>query len=299
MLRRTLSEAIEVRTVMPDNLPAVLADPSQLQNALLNLSLNARDAMPEGGTLVVRAEAVEIAADDAAVHADDVGPGRYLLLSVTDTGVGMPPKVHARAFEPFFTTKAVGAGSGLGLSMVYGFAKQSGGYTRIYSEPGHGTTVRLYLPQAKQAVSKVPKLPPVSPGAFPGRGETILVVEDNARVRRYVVTRLKGLGYKVLEAENGSAALRVLEQKGPVDLLFTDVIMPGGMTGIDLAGLAIQQWLGLRILFTSAYAEPELLQRGMADGGQWLPKPHTALALAQALRHALDKVPSESALPNG
>ena len=288
LLRRTLGETIQVRTAAPDDLPPVLADAGQLQNAVLNLALNARDAMPKGGILMLRTEAVAITADDAALHADDLKPGCYLLLSVTDTGAGMPPEVREHAFEPFFTTKAAGSGSGLGLAMVYGFALQSGGQTRIYSEPGHGTTVRLYLPQAKQAPPVVAKPLAVIPGTFPGRGETILVTEDEALVRRYVVKRLIGLGYRVLEAENGPMALQVLEQAGPVDLLFTDIVMPGGMTGIDLADQVSRRWPRMRVVFTSAYAEPELQQRGLTGESLWLRKPHVALDLARILRQALD-----------
>jgi PAS domain S-box-containing protein len=301
LLRRTLGETIEVRTSAPDGLAPALADAGQLQNAVLNLALNARDAMPRGGVLVLGAAAAEVDAGHAAAHADGVRPGRYLVLSVTDTGAGMPAEVRERAFEPFFTTKEVGAGSGLGLSMVYGFAKQSGGHAQIHSEPGRGTTVRLYLPQAERAAQEAatpPLPPPPPPATFPGRGETILVAEDDELVRRYVVARLEGLGYRVLEAEDGPAALRLLEAPGrAVDLLFTDVVMPGGMTGIDLAELALRRWPELRVVFTSAYAEPELVQRGLAEGSQWLRKPHTALDLARTLRRVLDR-PADSPAPD-
>jgi signal transduction histidine kinase/FixJ family two-component response regulator len=299
LLRRTLGETIEIRTSGPDDLPLALADPAQLQNAILNLTLNARDAMPNGGTLVLRVAASDTDPDNGAAHTEGVRPGRYVLLSVTDTGVGMPPEVRERAFEPFFTTKAAGQGSGLGLSMVYGFAKQSRGHARILSEPGQGTTVRIYLPRTEGAVqAAAPQSSQLAPATYTGRGETILVAEDDELVRRYVVLRLEALGYRVLEAEDGPAALRILDEHGPVDLLFTDVVMPGGMTGIDLAQVVAQRWPGTPVVLTSAYAQPELLRRGMAEGGQWLRKPHTALDLARTLRQALNNAANDPASPD-
>ena len=287
LLRRTLGEMIEVRTRLPADLPQALVDPSQLQNAILNLALNARDAMPGGGTLVLEAGTVD--ADYARANAE-VRPGHYVVLSVTDTGIGMAPQVRERAFDPFFTTKDPGTGTGLGLAMVYGFAKQSGGHAQIHSEPGRGTTVRLYLPQAEQ-LQENDRPVEVPAAAFGGRGELILVVEDDPRVRRYAVAALGSLGYQVVEAADGPAALGHFRENGPIDLLFTDVVMPGGMTGRDLAELAREQSPRLRVVFTSGYAAPELLRRGMAEGGRWLRKPYTALELARAVRETLDGVP--------
>ena len=232
----------------------------------------------------------------AAVDADyaranaEVRPGHYVVLSVTDTGIGMAPQVRERAFDPFFTTKDPGTGTGLGLAMVYGFAKQSGGHAQIHSEPGRGTTVRLYLPQAEQ-LQENDRPVEVPAAAFGGRGELILVVEDDPRVRRYAVAALGSLGYQVVEAADGPAALGHFRENGSIDLLFTDVVMPGGMTGRDLAELAREQSPRLRVVFTSGYAAPELLRRGMAEGGRWLRKPYTALELARAVRETLDGVP--------
>ena len=211
-------------------------DPSQLQNAILNLAINARDAMPSGGRLTITAENTELEADYARLH-PEVRAGRYVVIAVTDTGTGMAKEVLERAFEPFFTTKEVGTGSGLGLSMVYGFVKQSGGHVTLYSEPDHGTTIRMYLPRAEvpeeTAEARAPE-PPMD--ALRGQGETVLLVEDEPRVRRMTAARLQDLGYRVLDAANGPAALALLDQHPEVDLLFTDMVMPGGMTGADLAG---------------------------------------------------------------
>jgi CheY-like chemotaxis protein len=279
LLRRTIGATIEVRTAVPDGLPPALVDPGQLQNAMLNLALNARDAMPDGGALVIEVAAID--PDQAAIAATDLRPGGYLLLSVTDTGIGMSAEVRDRAFEPFYTTKAAGTGTGLGLAMVYGFAKQSGGHARIHSEPGHGTTVRLYLPQAEPTQAAATPAREVLPAAFPGRGETVLVVEDEPLIRRNAVTRLAGFGYRVREASDGPTALKLLEEDRSVDLLFTDMVMPGGLTGRELAKLAWRRRPGLPVVFTSG--------SGMVDGARWLRKPYTALDLARTLRQALDE----------
>jgi CheY-like chemotaxis protein len=251
--------------------------------------------MPGGGTLSIEAAAVELDDDYAESHAE-IQPGPYVLVSVSDTGAGMPAEVRERAFEPFFTTKPVGMGTGLGLSMVYGFLKQSGGHAQIYSEPGRGTTVRLYLPIAPAPVQRqaVPDRP--SPLMFPARGETILVVEDDARVRRVSAMRLATLGYRVLEAEDGPRALRLLAEHPVVDLLFTDMVMPAGMTGVDLAHAAREHLPALKVLYTSGYAEPNLLRQGIDAGDVWLRKPYTAFDLARMLRTVLDGVPAAPSL---
>ncbi|WP_281024100.1 hybrid sensor histidine kinase/response regulator [Microvirga subterranea] len=288
LLRRTLGETIRVQGRSDTDLWKVQIDPSQLQNAILNLAINARDAMQGGGHLMVTAENVEVDATYARMH-PEVRAGRYVLIAVTDTGAGMSREVQERAFEPFFTTKEVGAGSGLGLSMVYGFVKQSGGHVTIYSEPGHGTSIRMYMPNAAVAEEESPaSVPQATVDAFRGHGETIMLVEDEPRVRRMTVVRLQDLGYRVLEAANGPAALALLEASPEVDLLFTDMVMPGGMTGADLAEVARSGRPDLRVLFTSGYAEPDVVKRGQATDAGWLKKPYSTLELARILRTVLD-----------
>ncbi|HEX2727150.1 MAG TPA: PAS domain S-box protein, partial [Beijerinckiaceae bacterium] len=288
MLRRTLGENISVKARTDADLWKVEVDPGQLQNAILNLAINARDAMPAGGKLIITAENAQLDPDYARLH-PEVRAGRYVLIAVTDTGTGMSKDVLERAFEPFFTTKEVGEGSGLGLSMVYGFAKQSRGHVVIYSEPGHGTTVRIYIPRAHQdeEAGEV-RQPEAKPNALRGRGETVLVVEDDTRVRRMTVARLQRLGYRVLEAPHGPAGLACLDQNPDVDLLLTDIVMPGGMSGTDLAAQARSLRPDLQVVFMSGYAEPDVVRQGQMAGSAWLKKPHTAAALAQTLRSALD-----------
>ncbi len=288
LLRRTLGETIRIRGRSDNDLWQVLVDPSQLQNAILNLAINARDAMPSGGRLAITAENAELDADYARMH-PEVRVGRYVLIAITDTGTGMSKEVQERAFEPFFTTKEVGAGSGLGLSMVYGFVKQSGGHVTIYSEPGHGTTIRMYLPRAALAEeTSESRAPETSMETFRGRGETVLLVEDEPRVRRMTVGRLQELGYQVLDAANGPAALALLDQYPQIDLLFTDMVMPGGMTGADLAEAVREARPGIKVLFTSGYAEPDVVRRGRAAEAGWLKKPYSTLELARTLREILD-----------
>jgi nitrogen-specific signal transduction histidine kinase/CheY-like chemotaxis protein len=287
LLRRTLGEAVELRTVLAPGLPPVLADPGQLQNALLNLAINARDAMPAGGRLTIEAAEAELDAD-AAETRPGLRPGRYVTLAVADTGAGMAPEVRERAFEPFFTTKGPGAGSGLGLSMVYGFARQSGGHAEIYSEPGLGTVVSLYLPRAEGAGDDAGGAAGRAPAsAWPGRGETVLVAEDEPGVRRVTARRLRGLGYAVLEAADGPSALAVMERHPEVALLLTDMVMPGGMTGAALAAAARARRPGLAVVVVSGYAAPESLD-GLPEGTAWLRKPYAAADLARTLRRALD-----------
>ncbi len=287
LLRRTLGESIEIRTVIAKNLYRPLVDPNQLQNALLNLAINARDAMPAGGRMIIEVSNAEVDVDYAQSH-PDVRPGRYAMIAVTDTGVGMSRDVLDRAFEPFFSTKGPGAGTGLGLSMVYGFAKQSGGHAQIYSEPGHGTTVRLYLPRAMEGEATVAAQTEVSASSFPARGERILVVEDDARVRRVTIQRLADLGYEVVEAESGPDALARMVELDGFDLLFTDMVMPGGMSGADLAREAVARDPSLRVLYTSGYAEPDVVLNEAGGSANWLRKPYTAIDLARKLRDVLD-----------
>jgi CheY-like chemotaxis protein len=285
LLRRTLGETITIRTVVDSSCNA-LVDPAQLQNAILNLGINARDAMPDGGKLTIEVSETDIDADYVAQHAD-VSLGQYILVSVTDSGTGMAKDVQERAFEPFFTTKPTGSGTGLGLSSVYGFVKQSGGHVSLYSEVGQGTTIRIYLPSARRDAEGATR--EAAPTALPrSRGETILVVEDEARVRRITSARLRDLGYEVLEAESGPAALQILSAHPEIDLLFTDMVMPGGMSGAQLAAEAHRARPDLPVLFTSGYAEPDVMKQADAHSGRWLRKPYKAADLARKLRNVLD-----------
>ena len=287
LLRRSLGEQIRIETRLAPDLPTTVVDPGQVENALLNLAINARDAMPEGGQLIIETGVAEVDDDYVEAHAE-AAQGSYVTLAVTDTGVGMTAEVRRRAFDPFFTTKGPGAGTGLGLSMVYGFLKQSGGHVQLYSEVGLGTTVRMYLP-ARAPETRAAKRVAVAPAASPKSGETILVVEDDPRVRRVSVRRLQELGYTVIEADSGPAALSVLDRGEPIDLLFTDVVMAGCMTGIDLAREAGRRRPGLKTLFTSGYAEPSVIERGLptADSA-WLGKPHGVAELQVKIRQLLD-----------
>ena len=286
MLRRTLGESIEIITVLGSQLWRTRADPGQLENALLNLAINARDAMPDGGILTIKTANHEF--DTIAAEArPDVDAGRYVALTVTDSGRGMSDEVKERAVDPFFTTKEAGAGSGLGLSMVYGFAKQSGGHLAIESELGNGTSVSLYLPQLTANAAGFTAMQEPAEAAV-ASGETILIVEDDPRVRRTSVLRLTELGYKVLEAGSGRAALALLADGQRVDLLFTDIVMPGGMDGRELAEEARRVCPGLKVLFTSGYAEAGALGSLPVEGGATLiKKPYKITELASKLQEAL------------
>ncbi len=289
LLRRTLGEAIEFRTIVSGAANRALVDASQLQNALLNLVLNARDAMPRGGRLSIEISRVQLDVDYAQMY-PQVRTGDFVLIAVTDTGQGMSADIKQRAFEPFFTTKGVGSGTGLGLSMVYGFAKQSGGHVQLYSEIGQGTSVRIFLPAAQKENAGAADRQPeehAQPG-IPGGSEKILVVEDDPRVRRVAVARLLDAGYQVVEAANGRDALDRLDENPDVALLFTDIVMPGGMTGDELANTVRALRPKVKILFTSGYAEPTIAGRELALSGTWLKKPYTARELAQRLRELLD-----------
>ncbi|WP_439493589.1 PAS domain S-box protein [Bosea sp. (in: a-proteobacteria)] len=290
LLRRALGETIELRMIVSGSPGPALVDASQLQNALLNLALNARDAMPRGGRLTVEISAAKLDSDYASMY-PEVRTGSYVLISITDTGVGMSSEVRKRAFEPFFTTKGVGAGTGLGLSMVYGFTKQSGGHVQLYSEVGQGTSVRLFLPVAEAAPAETSTGPAAAhepPPSLPGGSETILVVEDDARVRRVAVARLEDMNYRVLQAENAAAALRMLAAHPEVALLFTDIVMPGGMSGDELAREARRLMPDLKIILTSGFAEPSVAVRELAAEASWLKKPYSAMELAVRIRELLD-----------
>jgi PAS domain S-box-containing protein len=287
LLHRTLGENIEIEISLRRGLWMAIADHNQVENSLLNLAINARDAMPAGGRLTIETSNSRLDATYAAGNVE-VTPGDYVMLAVSDTGTGMTPGVLERAFEPFFTTKEVGKGTGLGLSMVYGFAKQSGGHVKIYSEVGHGTTIRLYLPRA--AAGEVTTFEAAAtPAPMPRGQEKVLVVEDDPAVRRVVVTQLAELGYHVLEAEDGQKALTMITNGVAIDLLFTDVVMPGGLSGRQLAAAAKAHLPALKVLYTSGYTENSIVHQGRLDPGVYLlSKPYQKPDLAQKLREVLD-----------
>jgi signal transduction histidine kinase len=283
LLRPTLGEQIEIETILQPGTPTSHIDPSQLANSVLNMAINARDAMPNGGKLLL--ETRNVVLDEAYAQANvDVRAGPYVMLAVSDSGTGMPAEVRDKAFEPFFTTKDVGKGSGLGLSMVYGFVKQSGGHIKIYSEQGHGTTIRVYLPPARgDADAATPATASVA-----GGHATIMVVEDDALVRNFVVAQLNGLGYKTIDAADSRAAMAHVENGAPFDLLFTDVIMPGGMSGRQLADAIAKRRPGLKVLYTSGYTDNAIVHHGRLDEGVLLlTKPYRKTQLAQMVRRAL------------
>jgi signal transduction histidine kinase/CheY-like chemotaxis protein len=289
MLRRTLGEHIEIELVRGAGVWPALVDAGQLENALLNLCLNARDAMPRGGRLTLETANAALDPRYAEAHAE-VTPGQYTMLAVSDTGNGISREHLKHVFEPFFTTKEKGKGTGLGLAMVYGFVKQSGGHVSIYSEPGQGTTVKIYLPRAEPArasaaVAPVPApLPPAAGGAI------VLLVEDDEPVRILAGLELRAMGYQVLEAASGAEALALLREPQPVDLLFTDVVMPGGMSGRELADAALQLRPALPVLFTSGYTENAVVHHGRLDPGvMLLQKPYRRDDLARAVRAALER----------
>jgi PAS domain S-box-containing protein len=286
LLRRTLAANLEIELVAESDLWQALVDPAQLENAMLNLCINARDAMLGGGRLRIETKNVELDNDYAAGQVD-VKSGQYVLVTVTDTGCGIAPDVLRRVFEPFFTTKDKGKGTGLGLAMVYGFIKQSDGHINIYSEPGHGTTVRMYLPRAVDDSTNAP----AATGAFRiiHGTETILLVEDDEQVRRFALSQLKSLGYDVLQAQNGVEAMELIERNERIDLLFTDVVMPGGMSGRQLVDAARQRRPGLKVLLTSGYNEDAIVLHGRLDHGvQLLPKPYRRRELAKRIRSIFD-----------
>jgi CheY-like chemotaxis protein len=265
----------------------VLADPSQLSAAIVNLAVNARDAMRGGGKLTI--ETANVTFDEASVSADsEMKPGQFVMIAVGDTGHGIPADIRDRVFEPFFTTKGVGRGTGLGLSMVYGFAKQTGGTVRIDSEEGRGTSVKLYLPRAEGVAARAGDEPLSTPAVPLGQHETILVVEDDALVRGYVIAQLGGLGYRTLVASDGAAALGLVDQGAEFDLLFTDVVMPGRMNGRQLADAVVARRPGMKVLYTSGYSDDAIVHEGHLDPGlALLKKPYRKADLAQKIREVL------------
>jgi len=288
MLRQAVGDGIEIEAVIAPGAWWVSADASHLTTALLNLAVNARDAMPEGGKLTVEVANAFIDERYAASHSE-VKPGQYLMIAVSDTGTGMAKEVTDKAFEPFFTTKEVGRGTGLGLAQVYGFTKQSNGHAKIYSEPGEGTTVKLYLPRlydagdiAADRPAHVPALP------LPGGDATILLVEDEPDVRQFTAASLSALGYRVIEAGNAAAALRALDADPAIALVFTDIGLPGGMNGRQLADEARRRRPALKVLFTTAYTRNAIIHHGRLDPGvMLLQKPYSQHDLAAKMRDAL------------
>ena len=284
MLRRALGEEIELETVVSGGLWNTLIDPSQLENAILNLAINARDAMNGHGRLTIETANSVLDDDYARLH-EDVRAGQYVLVAVTDTGSGISPDIIEHVLEPFFSTKTDGKGSGLGLSMVYGFLKQSGGHLKIYSEVGHGTTMKLYMPRTMESEDSL-----TDGNALPAKGgtETVLVVEDDDAVRETSVALLADLGYRVLKAHDAQSAFAIVNSGVQIDLLFTDVVMPGPMRSTELARKAKAVFPGLGVLFTSGYTENSIVHGGRLDAGvELLSKPYTREALARKVRHVL------------
>jgi nitrogen-specific signal transduction histidine kinase/CheY-like chemotaxis protein len=289
MLQRTLGENIRVVTALADGLWLTRADASQVENALINLAINARDAMPKGGDFTIETANINLNKRYAAQH-PEVVPGDYVMLSVTDTGCGMSPEVIERAVDPFFTTKPLGKGTGLGLSLIYGFIRQSGGHLKIESKVGAGTTVKLYLPKAQSEAANA-NVETNTPKVAPRGGELILVVDDNIQLRQLVVRQLTDFGYKVRAAGDGPEALKILNFGERFDLLFTDIGLPEGMTGHELAKAAREQKPLLKILFTTGYAD---MQNGHGNGQDdpvhMLRKPYRRQELAEKVRETLDSI---------
>lgn len=290
LLKRTLREDIDLRIAVTPGPVFAMADSAQLESALLNLSLNAQDAMPAGGVLTLSVEEIELDETTLGRHAD-LRPGRYVSVCVTDDGEGMSKETLERAFEPFYTTKEVGKGSGLGLSMVYGFVKQSNGHVAIYSEQGLGTSVRLYLPAAEPDDDLHLAARHDDFVANEGGDETILIVEDDPFVRSHVISSLETLGYSILVAADGRGALNLMQGGARPDLLFTDIVMPGGISGWELAAQARANLPGMRVLFTSGYPQETLTRRGQVDQhAMLLSKPYRLAELARRVRETLDSL---------
>jgi signal transduction histidine kinase len=291
LLNGATGERVTIRMETPGRVWPVKIDPAQLEAAVINLAVNARDAMPDGGTLAIEMRNAVIDDDYVARH-PYAKAGEYVSLSVSDSGTGMSPEVQARAFEPFFTTKPVGKGSGLGLSMVLGFAQQSGGHVTIYSEPGRGTTVRLYLPRLRESepVTQAPSNEDTVPSAPPTGSEIVLVVEDNEAMGEIATRQLTELGYRVVEARNAAEALKIIESKTPIDVMFTDIVMPGALDGIALTREAKRHRPELKVLLTSGFAGENAGRNERSSlPARLLSKPYRKHELAQSMRQALDE----------
>ncbi|MDH6170052.1 PAS domain S-box-containing protein [Variovorax boronicumulans] len=295
MLQRALGETVEVQTSVGHDVWNCLVDLGQVENALLNLAINARDAMDGAGKLTIEVANAHLDEAYSLAHVE-VEAGQYVMVAVSDTGAGMSPEVIAQAFDPFFSTKPEGKGTGLGLSMVYGFVKQSGGHVKIYSEVGEGTTIKLYLPRSQQPedlIADVDQRPAV------GGSETILVAEDDEQVRITVVETLRELGYQVLVASDAEAALAVVQSGMKIDMLFTDVVMPGRLSTPDLARKARERLPGLAVLFTSGYTRNAIVHGGRLDAGvELLSKPYSREDLARRIRHAFANQSQRGVMPS-
>ena len=287
LLRRALGEAVEMETIISGGLWNTFVDALQVETALLNLAINARDAMEGRGKLTIEAGNASLDEGYISRHAKDLQPGQYVMIAVTDTGSGISSENIEKVFEPFFTTKAEGQGTGLGLSMVHGFVKQSGGHVKIYSELGHGSTIRLYLPRSRQTedVENVADTGPVI-----GGNETVLIVEDDEEVLATTTDMLKELGYRVLKSKDADSALAVIDSGVPIDILFTDVVMPGKLQSPELARKAVQRIPSLAVLFASGYTENAIAHGGLMNSAlELLNKPYSREELARKLRYVLDK----------
>ena len=287
LLTRTLEENVTITLDLDKTILPIVADRVQLETAIANLANNARDAMTNGGRLIIATRSAQLDQDYAAQHAE-VEPGKYVEMEVSDTGEGMTPEVLTRIFEPFYTTKEVGKGTGLGLSMVFGFMKQSGGHINVYSEPGRGTTFRFYFrPAESSSLEPAVEAPPLQP--MHNATETILVIEDNLKLREVVVKQLASAGFHVLEVDNAKAALDVLGNRGSVDLLFSDVVMPGDMDGCALAREVMARWPGSKILLTSGFSGSRLADiEGLGTNVRLLTKPYRKDELTRTIRQVLD-----------
>jgi PAS domain S-box-containing protein len=285
LLHPTLGEHVQIKPILAEDAWTAMVDPSQLTTAVLNLALNARDAMPNGGKLAIETGNIYLDEGYASMNSD-VTPGNYVMIAVSDSGSGIPASLIEKVFDPFFTTKEVGKGTGLGLSMVFGFVKQSGGHIKIYSEEGHGTSVKMYLPRATGLGQTVAEA--LISDNIEGGTEVVLVVEDDSMVRKYVMTQIQSLGYAALEAANAAEALTIVNATETIHLLFTDVIMPGAMNGRQLVDEALKRRPSLKILYTSGYTENAIVHHGRLDTGVLLlTKPYRKSELARMLRLAL------------
>jgi CheY-like chemotaxis protein len=293
MLERVIGEDIKLVTRLDFDTGHVFADPSQIEQVILNLAVNSRDAMPDGGTLTIETKSIDLDEQYANTH-PPAEPGAYVMLGVTDTGTGMTREVQTRIFEPFFTTKEAGKGTGLGLATVYGIVKQSAGYIWLYSEPDHGATFKVYLPRVSTDAQPLPAPAPV---LSTGGTETLLLAEDDPMVRRLALRALEKLGYRVLSAEDAAHALDLAEKHhGKIDLLITDVVMPG-MSGPQLAKRLVAQRPSLKVLYTSGYAGDAIVRHGIPEAGvEFLQKPYTPMTLASRVRQLLEgRMPADHA----
>ncbi len=288
MLRRTLGETISIDSALSGGLWRTEVDPNQLESAILNLAINARDAMPKGGRITIKTANVTL--DESYVEANpDARVGQYVMIDFTDTGEGMTPEVLGRVFEPFFTTKPPGAGTGLGLSQIYGFIRQSGGHISITSKPGVGTTVKLYLPRGEAVQGRAPAARPPAALDTRSRGECVLVVEDEDDVRQFAVDALDEAGYRVASAPDGPAALARLAEHADIALMISDVVLGGQLDGGQLRDAALKLRPGLPVLFMTGYTRDAIMHNGRLDVGvNLLAKPFTARALTQKVRQLLD-----------